>query len=177
MREVWLRGNTRVLWVSTCVAAIVSGLGLALACFGGFTHRPLALVAGLIAALTPVVLATRLWRRQGARLQYASGRMRVLLGPQPIEVPIQFIECFLVGTSSSFLPNEKLHHAETKTLVVRLRENAPEWERRELDPRLGTWCGHHITIRGTWCEPLNLALVQRLNDRLVQEQRAVRGAS
>ncbi len=36
------------------------------------------------------------------------------------------------------------------------------------------WCSGYITIRGTWCEPLNVPLVNRLNQRLADVTRARR---
>jgi hypothetical protein len=35
-----------------------------------------------------------------------------------------------------------------------------------VKPSLGTWCGGYVTIRGTWCEPLQPDLIRRLNRRL-----------
>ncbi len=57
-------------------------------------------------------------------------------------------------------------------LAVRLAERASDWAQVDVKPALGKWCGGSITIYGAWCEPLSVALVQRLNDRLAAVQRS-----
>ncbi|HEX3871331.1 MAG TPA: hypothetical protein VHV77_12890, partial [Pirellulales bacterium] len=47
-----------------------------------------------------------------------------------------------------------------------------EWEYLPMPERLGTWCHHYITLRGTCCEKLTLDLVNRLNARLYEVQQA-----
>jgi hypothetical protein len=128
-------------------------------------------MVGLVAAIVPVAVYLWVRRHHTVWLVYQAGNLSVRLGAETEDIPLEMIECFLLGTAASFLPGERYRQTETRTLVVRLRENAPQWERREVDPRLGAWCGHHITIRGTWCEPLRLALIQRMNDRLAHLQR------
>ncbi|HEX4131608.1 MAG TPA: hypothetical protein VHZ24_16335 [Pirellulales bacterium] len=81
-------------------------------------------------------------------------------------VPIEVVEGFLLGQGPSYLPGKEASRSETRTLVVRLAERATEWEHVAMPPRLGSWCGHYITIRGTWCEPLSVDLVNRLNMKL-----------
>ena len=52
---------------------------------------------------------------------------------------------------------------------------AHEWRRSETKPSLGHWCDGYITIRGTWCEPLSIELVNRLNTRLFEVTRQTAG--
>jgi hypothetical protein len=88
-------------------------------------------------------------------------------------VPIELVECFLLGQGPTWLPGKKYAKTETVTLVVRLAERAVEWSHRSTHPMLGTWCDGYITIRGTWCEPLSLDLVNRLNQRLAEVQQEI----
>ncbi len=118
----------------------------------------------LLALLALTTLAMQL---KQPRLAFAQQALRFYLRPQgPICVPIEFVEGFLLGRAPSGLPNKAASLDETTTIVVRLAERATEWERIEVDRSLGTWCGHYVTIRGTWCEPLSVDLVNRLNARL-----------
>jgi hypothetical protein len=119
----------------------------------------LLLAAGFLGALRKPLLA------------YENGHLAVRLRFAGIEhVPIDLVECFLLGQGPTWLPGKKYAKTETVTLVVRLAERAVEWSHRPTHPMLGTWCDGYITIRGTWCEPLSLDLVNRLNRRLAEVQ-------
>ena len=74
------------------------------------------------------------------------------------------------------------HDPKFKSLVTRWlmhhelctdSDRAEAWHRQEVKPGLGKWCEGYITIRGTWCEPLSVGLVNRLNQRLAEVARAV----
>lgn len=176
MREVWLRGNTRPLWLATLLASILGLVAVALSAYAW--QREWLVVVGLasLVGLAVAWVVLWLWRRHRTRLAYDRGQLQVMLSARAEHLPVEEVECFLVGQSPAHLPVNSYRHTETKTLVVRLRDKHADWERRELDPRLGAWCGHHITIRGTCCEPITLELVQRMNDRLVEVQRRLRSA-
>jgi hypothetical protein len=60
---------------------------------------------------------------------------------------------------------------------VRLAESAQDWKHRDVRPAFGHWCEGYITIRGSWCEPINEGLMKRLNQRLVAVQRERKAAS
>jgi hypothetical protein len=92
----------------------------------------------------------------------------------PIRVPLSIVEGFLIGQGPSFLPGKRLEQLEASTVVIRLAERATEWAKVDVEPRLGYWCGHYITIRGAWCEPLSVDLVNRLNARLAEVQAGLR---
>ncbi len=114
------------------------------------------------------------------RLAYDGRHLLAYLpGMTPIRVPIEIVECFLLGQGPAFLPGEKHAHTETTTVVVKLSDRAEEWSHRTVDPRVASWCDGYITIRGTWTEPLSVALIQRLNQRLaaVAKQAPVPAAS
>jgi hypothetical protein len=64
----------------------------------------------------------------------------------------------------------------TVNLIARISLRNPDFAKREVKPALGWWCDSYVTIRGTWCEPLNGDLIRRLNRRLreVTEERESR---
>jgi hypothetical protein len=49
---------------------------------------------------------------------------------------------------------------------MRLAQKAEDWQHLDVKPQLGAWCQGQVIIRGTWCEPLSVPLVNRLNQRL-----------
>lgn len=93
---------------------------------------------------------------------------------KPVAVPLEVVECFLLGQGPAFLPGRKLARAETVNVVVRLAEKAESWQRGPIHPVLGAWCDGYITLRGTFCEPLSVEVVQRLNRLLGESRRAQR---
>jgi hypothetical protein len=84
----------------------------------------------------------------------------------PIAVPAGVVEAFFLGQGPANLPNVGGKPAETVNLVARLSQKAPEWAKVAVKPALGNWCEGYVTIRGTWCEPLNGEVIRRLNRRL-----------
>jgi hypothetical protein len=132
-----------------------------------------------------LLLVSLLWLvrqlRQGLRprLAYSSGKLLVFLQDgEPIAVPIDIVECFFLGQGASLLPRAlegpRGEAGEAATIVVRLAEAAVEWSHRDVLPALGHWCEGYITIRGTWCEPINQELVAGLNQKLIAAHRSVR---
>jgi hypothetical protein len=127
----------------------------------------LRIVGAVVAAVSIIGLLFLLWQARQARLACDGRRLLVNLGTaRPAAVGLEFVEGFLLGQGPAFLPGKE--NAEVANVVVRLAERAAEWERVEVNRRLGSWCGHYITIRGTWCEPLSVDLVNRLNFRLAE---------
>jgi hypothetical protein len=84
---------------------------------------------------------------------------------RPVRVPVDVVECFLLGQGPSLLPGAN-PAAETANVIARLSEKSPEWSHVEVNRLLGSWCGGYVTIRGTFCEPLNVDVVNRLNAAL-----------
>lgn len=173
MAEVWLRQNTRAILFGMAVPTLLL-LALLVWLTGWIVPAPQGgwriagwVIAGLV-ALMVAVLAVQL--RQ-PRLAYHGGVLLVnLRAGRPIAVPIDVVEAFLLGMGPAMLPGRRDDRTETRTLSVRLAERAEEWANIEVKPALGKWCGGYITIRGTWCEPLSVSLVNRLNARLVEVQ-------
>jgi hypothetical protein len=169
--EVWLRTNTRALWLGTLLPAVVASIGLVLLMnWPGHEASLAARVAGtaMLAIGSSLVVALLVHLRR-PRLAYQDGRLLVWLrSGGPIRVPIECIECFWLGQAPSLLPGKRHERTEAASLVIRIAESAAEWRHQEVKPQLGTWCEVYITIRGTWCEPLSIALVNRLNARLAE---------
>lgn len=169
MPEIWLRNNTRVLWLAGIVPAVVAMAGFLIAagCFGLVSSAAVRCLAAMVAALGGLLLVNLVWQARRPRLAYDEGCLLVYLrGSGPLRVPIDVVEGFLLGRAPSHLPGKKYERTETAAVVIRLAERAEEWAMVEVRPSLGSWCGHYVTIRGTWCEPLSVDLVNKLNARL-----------
>jgi hypothetical protein len=80
-------------------------------------------------------------------------------------VPAHIVESFFVGQGPATLPGGTQNH-RTANLIARLSQRETDWARRDVKPALGKWCDGYVTINGTWCEPLDDAVVRRLNRRL-----------
>ena len=123
---------------------------------------------GLTILGTGVVVALLVQMRH-PRLAYRDRQLLVWLRRgMPIRVPIEFIECFWLGQAPSMLPGKRHAQTEASAVVVRIADAAGEWRHQEVKPQLGSWCEGYITIRGTWCEPLSIDLINRLNTRLAE---------
>ena len=178
MPETWLRSNRRILAFAAIMPALTLVIGVALvAASRGNAERGWMWMAGaVIAGVSLAGLLFLLWQARQARLACDGRRLLVNLGTaRPVPVPVEIVEGFLLGQGPSFLPTKRYQTAEVHNLVVRLAERAGEWERIEVNRQLGSWCGHYITIRGTWCEPLSVGLVNRLNARLSEMKEALHG--
>ena len=167
--EIWLRTNVRAVLFGTVLPLAVGLCGLVLL-WGLPGHEPAVWMRGMGGALVLLSLATilallaQLWR---PRLAYRDGQLLVRLrSGSPIRVPIEVVECFWLGQAPSLLPGKRNDKTEAASVVIRIAESATEWRHQDVKPQLGSWCEGYVTIRGTWCEPLNVTLVQRLNERL-----------
>ena len=174
MREIWLRGNRRAIWIGTLPPALVGLLGAWL------VVRPAPLESGLLRWIGAAfvlgggaLIAALVTQLRQPRISYNDGRVAFHLrwGP-PVEVPVELVEAFFLGQGPTMLVGQQLRNEPTVNLVARLSQREPQWHHREVKPALGAWCDGYVTIRGTWCEPLNGELVRLLNHRLreVSEQ-------
>jgi hypothetical protein len=175
--EHWLRTNVRATSLGFLVPALLAVAGgLLIVLLPGDSGRGpwrwtgTALVL-LAAAMTIGVVRMLLL----PRLAYEEGKLLVYLrGTSPLRVPIDVVECFFLGSAPSLMPGSRGESAKATSIVVRLAERAHEWRERNVNPALGEWRCGYITIRGTWCEPVSPALMQRLNDRLIEAHRAAK---
>jgi hypothetical protein len=81
-------------------------------------------------------------------------------------VPVEVVEAFFLGQGPAQLPAVGGKPTETVNLIARISQKAPEWADMPVKQALGNWREGYVTIRGTWCEPLNGEVVRRLNRRL-----------
>jgi hypothetical protein len=159
-----------LLGVVPVALALVASLVLIASTSGWlrWTAVGVAVVAGYLVGLT-MCLVFR------PRLAYGSRQLLAYLRPgPPIQIPIEIVECFFLGQGPSLLSNPLSaddDSEEASTIVVRLAEAADDWKHREVKSSLGLWCDGYITIRGTWCEPIDGKLLERLNRLLVEAHR------
>ncbi len=175
MPDVWLHSNRRAIAFALAfpVAGLVIGilicvLSLSLAAWVGWLGLAIAVVSAFFAAaLVAQLRQPRIASRGGEILFYLRS------GP-PFRVPLEYVEGFLMGQGASFLRPGEPGASQASTVVIRLADRATEFAQRDVKPALGSWCNHYVTIRGTWCEPLSLTLVNRLNARLAEAQTAIK---
>ena len=179
MTEVWLRPNRRAF-----LPGIIFFVGLSLSNIYGAWQlwqlqvdwAPYFGVFGIMFGIATV--GGLIWMTRRPLLVYGTGKLRVYIrADKPIGVPIEVVEGFLLGKQEAKLGRRQV---EIATLVIRLAERATEYAKFEMHPDVGRWCGGYINIFGTWCEPLSVDLVNKLNARLaeVTKQHAqTRGAS
>jgi hypothetical protein len=172
--EVWLRPNRRALYFGMLLPAVILAVGAVL--LVGLPGREPAVWMRAVGAVAVVLglglLGALVVQLRRPRLALRDGCLLVALRPgDPIRVPIECVECFLLGHAPSLLPGKGKEHVDATSLTVRIAESAKEWQSHDVKPQLGAWCGGYITIRGTWCEPLNIKLVNRLNERLAKVSR------
>ena len=168
MRETWLRPNFRAIGFGTIPPLLFAALGgwmmFGLSSSGGPWWKWLGAAIVLVSAGILAALAAQLRR---PRVAYDDGRVLFYLqsGP-PIAVPATIVEAFFLGQGPSFLPGQSTEVDTTVNLIARLSQRELEWAHKDVKPALGHWCDGYVTIRGTWCEPLNEQVVRRLNRRL-----------
>lgn len=163
--EVWLHANRRVL-----LMALVPTLGLAMVGFALMRIAESGIVQGLgwglggAGVLLAIELIVQLRR---PRIAFQNGEVLFnLRAGKPVAVPVECVEAFFLGQGPANLPNVGGKPKETVNLVARLSQKAPQWAKVAVKPALGAWCEGYVTIRGTWCEPLDGEVIRRLNRRL-----------
>jgi hypothetical protein len=178
-RETWLYPNRRAVWFAALPAAIVFISGIYTI---GWVPNSLATTAGSCAVIAAcLLLAAIAGSSLQPRLAYFNDHLLVYLrAGQPIRLPIEIVECFFLGRGPTMLRSGVVEdHTKdqvTSNIVVRLAESAAEWKEVEVQRILGQWRDGYITIRGTWCEPINGDLVRELNHKLVAAHRRRRAA-
>jgi len=165
MRETWLKPNRRAI-LFACVPQLVFaavGAWVALGASGSLVRW----IGAALAAVAGFMIVALLAQLRQPRIAYGDGQMLLYLqsGP-PIAVPVRVVEAFFLAQGPAQLPGRNQNAQQAVNLVVRLAQRETEWARRDVKPALGNWCDGYITIRGTWCEPLDSEVVRRLNRRL-----------
>lgn len=169
MKEVWLAPNRRAIWLG-CVPPLMSlavGVWLVFGkSIGDFLW--LRIIGGALIIFGLAMIFLLLGQARIPRIAYEGGEVIFFLGTkEPIRVPLQVVEAFFLGQGPVKLPGAR-RPPQAVNLVARLAQRYPEWANRDVKHALGSWCDGYVTIRGTWCEPLNVELVRRLNRRLLE---------
>lgn len=165
MTEVWLHPNRRVLLLAMFPA-------LALGVLGGLlvreTESSLIHILGMMGLAISLMMIVGLVRQLASpRIAYRQGHVLFYLkSARPFEVPVKTVEAFFQGQGPAHLPSDKQYQTKSVNLVARLSQKFPDWQHREVKPALGSWDEGYVTIRGTWCEPITLEVIRRLNRRL-----------
>lgn len=173
MHETWLSTNRRALAFGCIPPALIvaTGLYILLATSSGgrvgwMRWPAIALIA--VGALAIIVLAIQFFR---PRIAFRNGHVTFYLRTgAPIAVPIAFVEAFLLGQGPANLPGGVGKREKSVNLVAKLSQREASWANRKVKPSLGQWKDGYITIRGTWCEPLDTDVIRRLNRRLREVQ-------
>lgn len=175
MPDVWLHSNRRAVAFALAFPAVGLVVGILICVFAhslaGWVGW-LGLAIAVISAFFAAALALQL--RQPRIASRGNEMLFYLRSGPPFRVPLEYVEGFLMGQGASFLRPGEPGASQVSTVVIRLADRATEFAQRDVKPALGSWCNHYVTIRGTWCEPLSLALVNRLNARLAETQAAVK---
>lgn len=170
MIETWLKPNRRVLALAVTLPVVISAGGaLLIAISASAIGKPLGYTMLVVGAVVAMVLIRKIFR---PRLAYQDGQLLVFLTPgPPIAVPVNIVECFFLGRDDATVPMNAELDPKVVAVVTRLAEAAKEWQRRDVKPTLGKWQDGYIIIRGTWCEPIDAAVVTELNRRLREAHR------
>jgi hypothetical protein len=168
MTEIWLRTNRRALYFGAIPPALFALLGAYLLFGLGPDARAWWHWIGACMVLIGLFnIAILLLQLREPRIAYHAGSVLFYLvsGP-PIAVPASLVEAFFLGQGPTMLPGATNPRDSTVNLVARISQRDPSWGNREVKPALGRWADGYVTIRGTWCEPLNGEVVRGLNRRL-----------
>jgi len=167
MHEIWLRPNRRALWFGAVPPLLIAAIGMWMATSASFANawiRSVGITLLVLAVLILVAIGRQFLR---PRIAYRDGYVLFnLRAGSPITVPIEYVEAFFVGQGPALLPGRTAENEKTYNLVARLAQRQVDWANREVNPALGNWAEGYVTVRGTWCEPLEQELVRKLNRRL-----------
>lgn len=177
--HLWLQNNRRIAAWSLVAPGLVftAGLVAALLLPGGGYWTWLKVLAWLTAGVGLVLVAVAVCQWVRPRIVRDGQRLLIDIGfPGRAAVPLEVVECFLLGQGPAFLPGSRWARAETVTVVIRLAEKAEAWRRGRIHPLIGSWCDGYIILRGTFCEPLSVEVVNRLNGLLADAHRELRAS-
>jgi len=178
MPEIWLRTNRRVFYISMIAPAVGLAVGAMLAGFGNARGVDWVRWSGTgVIAVSAALLLLLGWQVIRPRIARKGNWVLFYLRPgAPIRVPLEFVEGFLLGQGPSYIQNHQPDATVASTIVIRLADRAVDYAQREVHSALASWCNHYVTIRGAWCEPLSLQVVNRLNATLAKAQEAQKGS-
>lgn len=175
MSEIWLHNNRRLLLPLSIPAGLLALAGAA-CCLLSFWSWPVLLSVGVALLALAVVYVAAAWGylRQ-PRLAYRDGHLIVYVGQGRKQwVPIEVVEVFFMGQAESKVHGPQGSQARTATVVVRLAEKATQWQSQDMASHLGKWADSYIIVDGTWCETIDMPLLDRLNKVLAAAHREQR---
>jgi hypothetical protein len=112
------------------------------------------------------IVGMLIFQAQRPRIAFEDGSVLFYLrSGAPIAVPMDIVESFFAGQSPAHLPGLS-KQPQSVNLIARLSQRHKEWAQQTVKPALGKWSEGYVTIRGTWCEPLDTEVIRRLNRRL-----------
>src|SRR4029079_16259564 len=104
MRETWLKPNSRVLQLGLLLPAFVLAVGLVLLAleWRGRVPPPIKVVGIILMVIGALGVVAIIRELRRPRLAYENGEVLVYLRPgAPIRVPVEIVECFLIGQGAS----------------------------------------------------------------------------
>jgi hypothetical protein len=168
MRETWLRPNRRAILFGCVPPLVLTVIGACLAVGHSESEGSALRWIGYfwLAAGPALIGGLLLIQLRHPRIAFRDGMVLfyVRFG-QPIAVPVEIVESFFFGQGPAHLP-AMTKQPNTVNLIARLSQRHTEWASQTVRPSLGNWSDGYVTIRGTWCEPLNTDLIRRINRRL-----------
>ena len=172
--EIWLRSNRRALLLGMLLPALLAAIGLALVWLGRRDNELLGsigvIVGYLLLAVGALTIAGLAWVLRLPRIARNGDQVLFFMrGGQPIRVPLDAVEAFLAGKTESVVGRDRL--AESAAIVVRIADRYRDYHERAVKPSLGSWKDGYVSIRGTWCEPISIDVIKRLNRRLNEARR------
>jgi len=178
MRETWLQPNRRAIAFGCVLPLLLIGVGCWMAFAPGTNAAASLRLVGIALSVIGLaiigILAIQLRR---PRVAFEDGAVLFYLrNGSPIAVPVEVVEAFFLGQGPAHLP-AVTKQPQTVNLVARLSQRRTEWARQDVKRALGNWCDGYVTIRGSWCEPLNGELIRKLNRRLKEVKDSVEGTS
>ncbi|MEK6237247.1 MAG: SdpI family protein [Planctomycetales bacterium] len=173
-RDVWVRTNRRVFIMVGMIPLAFGTLGSLLIGLAAVisVSVPLQALGWILAVGSTLTLGPLIYAAAAPRVGRSNDSLLLYLsfGP-PLEVPVSCVDCFLMGRGR--LLDDPSRDDEAHDLIVRLK---PKQRRRKLPPDvelaahpwLASWDENGVHLRGAWCEPLSVCLVNRLNEQLYQ---------
>jgi hypothetical protein len=176
---ILLGNNPRVARLILAGLALPVAIGFACVLGGWWFSRPIIAAVGAavgLLAATNLVLRQSWWRTP--RVSLASDAVVVYLRRgKPWRIPLEVVECFFLGQAPSTMRDAEGREVETRNVVIRLAERSVEWHQKPgSEPSLGRWCDGYITVYGSYCEPLDRAVVDRMNHQLAEWKRSLKNA-
>jgi hypothetical protein len=150
----------------------LSGMAMAQTYGLGTWMRVLGLATTIVSLLLALPIA---YQMTVPRLAYQGGELLVYLqSAQPLRIPIDVVELFFLGHGTSLLPDQGEQPSKSRTVIIRLAEAATQWHDLPIQSAFGESRESYIILRGTWCEPLTVDVLKRLNRRLAEVHRETR---